>query len=52
MLLYLVKHWRPNIANVVHELSKVMDGAMLPAVAKEMKRVMKFLLNTRYYGMV
>ena len=33
MLLYLVKHSRPDIANVVRELSKVMDGAT-PAALK------------------
>jgi hypothetical protein len=27
MLLYLVKHSRPNLANAVRELSKVLDGA-------------------------
>ena len=27
MLLYLVKHSRPDIANSVRELSKVLDGA-------------------------
>jgi hypothetical protein len=36
MLLYLVKHSRPNIANAIQELSKVMDGAT-PAAMKEMK---------------
>ena len=28
MLLYLIKHSRPGIANVVQELSKVLDGPM------------------------
>ena len=50
MLLYLVKHSRPDIANVVRELSKVMDGAT-PAAIKEMKRVIKFVLDTRHYGL-
>jgi hypothetical protein len=50
MLLYLVKHSRPDIANVVRELSKVMDGAT-PAALKEMKRVMKFVLDTRNFGL-
>jgi hypothetical protein len=44
MLLYLAKHSRPDIANVVRELSKVMDGAT-PAALKELKRVMKFVLE-------
>jgi hypothetical protein len=48
MLLYLVKHSRPDIANVVRELSKVMDGAT-PAAIKEMKRVIKFVLDRRHY---
>ena len=34
MLLYLVKHTRPDIANAVQELSKVLDGAS-PAAFKE-----------------
>jgi hypothetical protein len=50
MLLYLVKHSRPDVANEVRELSKVMDGAM-PAAIKEMKRVIKFVLDTRHYGL-
>jgi hypothetical protein len=50
MLLYLVKHSRPDIANVVRELSKVMDGAT-PAALKELKRVMKFVLDTRTFGL-
>jgi hypothetical protein len=52
MLLYLVKHLRPNIANVnvVRELSKVMDGAT-PATLKELKRVMKIVLDTRTFGL-
>jgi hypothetical protein len=50
MLLYRVKHPRPNITNVVRELSKVMDGATLAAI-KEMKRVIKFVLDMRHYGL-
>jgi hypothetical protein len=50
MLLYLVKHSRPDIANVVRELSKCMDGAT-PAANKELKRVIKFVLDTRNYGL-
>jgi hypothetical protein len=34
MLLYLVKHLRPDIVNVVRELSKMMNGAMLAAMKK------------------
>ena len=36
MLLYLVKHSRPDIANMVQELSKCMDGATR-AAKKELK---------------
>jgi hypothetical protein len=50
MLLYLVKHSRPDIANVVRELSKVMDGATLAAM-KEMKRVIKFVMDTKHLGL-
>jgi hypothetical protein len=50
MLLYLVKHSRPDIANVVRELSKCMDGAT-PAANKELKRVIKFVLDTRNFGL-
>jgi hypothetical protein len=50
MLLYLVKHSRPDIANLIRELSKVMDGAT-PAALKEMKRVMKFVLDTQNFGL-
>jgi hypothetical protein len=50
MLLYLVKHSRPAIANVVRGLSKFMDGAT-PAAIKEMKRVIKSVLDTRHYGL-
>ena len=35
MLLYLVKHSHPDIANTVRELSKVLDGANMAAY-KEM----------------
>jgi hypothetical protein len=51
MLLFLVKHTRPNIANSVCELSKVMDGAMIGAM-KELKQVVKFVLDTKDYGLV
>jgi hypothetical protein len=45
MLLYLTKHSRPDIANAVRELTKVLDGAS-PAAYKEMKRVIKYVLDT------
>ena len=50
MLLFLVKHSRPDIANVTRELSKSMDKAN-PAAFKELKRVIKFVLDTKNYGL-
>ena len=49
MLLYLVKHSRPDIANPVRELSKVLDGATVGQY-KEMLRVIRFVLETKSYG--
>ena len=46
MLLYLVKHLRPDIANATRELSKVMDKPT-PTAMKELKRVMKYVINTK-----
>ena len=40
MLLYLVKHSRPDIANPVRELSKVLDGSSLGAY-KEMYLILE-----------
>jgi hypothetical protein len=48
MLLYLIEYSRPDLANVVRELSKCMDGANLAAY-KEMLRVVKFVLDTEDY---
>ena len=50
MLLYLVKHTRPDIANVVRELSKVLDGPT-GAAYKETKRTIKYVLDTADYGL-
>ena len=50
MLLYLVKHSRPDIANAMRELSKVLDKPT-PAAMKELLRVVKFVLSTRNYGL-
>ena len=46
MLLYLVKHSRPDIANSVRELSKVADGAT-PGHWKALIRLIKYVLDTR-----
>ena len=45
MLLYLIKHSRPDISNAVRELSKVADGAT-NAHWKAMLRTIKYVLNT------
>ena len=50
MLLYLVKHSRPEIANAVRELSKVGDGA-LPAHWKALMRTIKYVLQTSNLGL-
>ncbi len=50
MLLYLVKYSRPDIANPVRELSKVLDS-LTPASFKEMLRVIKYVLDTKEYGL-
>jgi hypothetical protein len=46
MLLYLVKHSRPDISNAVRELTKVSDGAT-PAHWKAMLRVIKYVIDTK-----
>ena len=46
MLLYLVKHTRPDIANTVRELSKALDSPS-PCAYKSMLRTIKFVLDTR-----
>ena len=50
MLLYLVKHSRPNMANVTRELSKANDGAN-PTVYKELLRMIKYILETENLGL-
>ena len=50
MLLYLVKHLRPNLANVTRELSKENDGAN-PAVYKELLCAIKYVLDTKNLGL-
>ena len=44
-LLYLLKHWRPDLSNVVRELSKVMDGAA-KAHQKMLYRVLSYVQTT------
>ena len=50
MLLYLIKHSRPDICNAVRELSKCLDGAS-EASYKEMLRVIKYVLDTKLKGL-
>ena len=45
MLLYLVKHSRPDISNAVRELSKVADGAT-EAHWKQLLRAIKYVITT------
>ncbi len=50
MLLWLVKHSRPNIANPVRELSKCLDGAT-EASFKQMLYIIKYVLDTKDMGL-
>ena len=50
MLLYLVKHSRPDIANATRELSKSMDAATEVGY-QELLRVIKYVLDTEDYGL-
>jgi len=50
MLLYLIKHSRPDIANAVRELSKLLDKPTVAAI-KEMHRCIKYVLDTHEYGL-
>ena len=49
-LLYLTKYSRPDICNLVRELSKTMDA---PAIAhlKEMYKVIRHVLSTKGFGL-
>jgi hypothetical protein len=48
MLLFLIKYSRPDLANVVRDLSKFMDAAS-HAAYKEILRVMIFVVDTKKY---
>jgi Reverse transcriptase (RNA-dependent DNA polymerase) len=50
MLLYLVKHSRPDISNAVRELTKVLDGAT-NAHWKSLICTIKFVSDTRLYAL-
>ena len=49
MLLYLVKHSHPDIANATRELSKTNNGAN-PAAYKELLWVIKYVLDMEMLG--
>ena len=46
MLLYLVKHLHPNLANATSELSKANDGAN-PVAYKELLCMIKYVIITK-----
>ena len=50
MLMNLVKHSRPDIANATRELTKVLDGAT-DAHWKAMMQLIKFVLDTKTYAL-
>ena len=50
MLLYLVKHSQPDIANAVQELSKVLNCSTEGAY-KEMLRCIKYVLDSKTLGL-
>ena len=50
MLLYLVKHSCPDLANTTRGLSKANDGAN-PVAYKELLCVIKYILNTKNLGL-
>ena len=51
MLLYLIKHSRPDLANAIRELTKVLDGATT-AHYKAMLRVIRYVFDTERYGLL
>jgi hypothetical protein len=51
MLLYSVKHSRPDISNSVRELSKVVDGAT-EAHFKDLLRNVKYVIYTEHLGLL
>ena len=50
MLLYLVKHSCPNLANATRELPKANDGAN-PVAYKELLRVIKYVIDMKNLGL-
>jgi hypothetical protein len=50
MLLFLIKHSRPDLCNATRELSKCLDGPN-EAAYKEMLRVIKYVMDTASKGL-
>jgi hypothetical protein len=50
MLLYCIKHSRPEISNAVRELSKCLSGPN-EAAYKEMLRIIKYVKDTPDIGL-
>ncbi len=50
MLLFMIKHSRPDMYNAVRELTKCLDGAT-QAACKETLREIKHLLDTKHKGL-
>ncbi len=50
ILLYLVKHSRPGIANAVYEYRKVLDGATVYACCGMMS-IIKYVIDTSNNGL-
>jgi hypothetical protein len=50
MLLYLTKYSRPEISNIVRELSKCMNAASWGSY-QELLRVIKFINDTKSFGL-
>jgi len=46
----LVNRTRPDVANAVRELSKMVD-CVTPSAIKELRRVIKYVLDTRELGL-
>lgn len=51
MLMYLIKHSRPDLSNATRELAKVMDGATLKHW-KDLLRVIKFTIDTKNWKLI
>ena len=50
-LLYMTKHSRQDISNIVRELSKSMDAPAPSVHLKEMYKVIRHVLSTKGYGL-